>query len=170
MVTAQPQNPLQAQSTRPVLLAGHMPHGFKPKAQGFVRVVEQCPRSRRNLVSTFDAPELSSLHRPGFDRMAAWANKSLRPSQLRNIVAAHLLGRERFTKFHDCLRIAFHGPNLKKNSTSVNCIALYLNLPQFTSIYLNLPQFTSIYLNLPQFGSIRLGWTGSPLGRRWLGC
>src|SRR5207249_4083028 len=84
VIAAETQDPLQAQRTHTVFLTGYVPHGFKPKAQRLVRVVQQRPRCRRNLVATLDAPELSSLHRPSLDRLASWANKPVRPSHLRD--------------------------------------------------------------------------------------
>jgi len=115
MITPQPQNPLQAQRAHTVLLARDIPHGFKPKAQGLVRVVKQGARSRRNLVTTRDAPELPALHRPSLDGSAPWANKSIRPSQLGDVVPARCFSSKPIAKFDNRLRIRFHRRNLAEN-------------------------------------------------------
>src|SRR5205814_384215 len=102
----QTQNPLQAQRAHTVLLARDIPHGFKPKAQRFVGVVEQGARCRRHLVATLDAPELPPLHRPSFDPLASWANESIRPPQLGDVVSARLFAGKPLAKFTDRPRIA----------------------------------------------------------------
>src|SRR5881296_421799 len=124
MITAQAQNALQPQSTHAVFLIGDIPHGFKPKTQRLVRVVEQSACRCRNLMVALLAPEKTSLHRPSLCRLASRANKSTGPSQASNIVSAGLFGGKQVTKLKNSRRIRFHVAKLSTNPTRVKCIAL----------------------------------------------
>ncbi len=115
VIPTQPQNQLQAQGTHTALLTGDISQGFKPKSQRLVCVVKEGACSRRNLVIALHAPELPSVHSPSLVGLASWANKSIRPSQLRDVVSAGWFGRKPLAKFDDRLRIRFRRHSLAGN-------------------------------------------------------
>jgi hypothetical protein len=57
LVTPQPQHPLDPQRTRPVFLAGHIPHRPEPHDQRLAYILENRPRRHRGLAPTPSALE-----------------------------------------------------------------------------------------------------------------
>ena len=63
-IASQAKSALQSQSVGPVLLAGDVPHGPKPKPEGLLGVLEDRPRSDRGLESTLPTLKQSVAPRP----------------------------------------------------------------------------------------------------------
>ena len=93
-IAAQPQNPLQPQSAGTVFLTGQMPDRPKPKLERLARVVENRSGGGGNWIQAAGAHSSLPIHRPGATVLTPGADKTLRPTQLDQILLARLLGGE----------------------------------------------------------------------------
>src|SRR5436305_9406639 len=107
-VAAQPQHPLQPQSTGTVFLAGQPIHGPEPVHQRLARVLENRARGHRRLVTTRLALHQPRPHRPEVPACAARAAKAFRPSQPEQVVPARLLGIKPSLEFAQIPWIVLH--------------------------------------------------------------
>jgi hypothetical protein len=114
VIAAQVQNPLQAQGTGSVFLAGDVPHRLEPESQGLVRIGEQCPRRNRNVPLTGLATEHAPLHFPKRPTATLWARPSFRPAQLDKVVATRILGTKLITEFQNVFWVCDHAQTLAK--------------------------------------------------------
>ena len=113
LVTAKPQNPLQAQRTDPIFLAGHVPHGAKPSRQRQVRILKHRSGHTRYLTTTRSAhPTACGFHAPCFAPTAPGTHKSTRPPKFLQVFSATRFRRKTAFQFHHRSRIVFHTPTL----------------------------------------------------------
>ena len=120
LIASKAKNTLQAQSTRPVLLAGHKPHGSKPSAQRHSRPLKDDPRRHRDLMSVLPTMKVTPTCRPRLSlRPTPRTFKSLRPTATQDITAAcrlidkplqKLLVRPRIVFSRDRIRSSTHRP------------------------------------------------------------
>jgi hypothetical protein len=81
LITPEAKNALQTERTRPILLAGHKPHGGKSGSQRHSRAIENGSCRCRHLTCALPTMEISSTCCPWLSlRPAASALKSLRPN------------------------------------------------------------------------------------------
>jgi hypothetical protein len=113
-VPAQTEDALHAQSAGSILLVGDVPQGFEPQPQRFVGVGEERARGDRNVALAILAAESAPLGLPELPTTALWANPSLWPTQLDEVVAAGVFGVKLIAKFQQVLRIVCHVRNLAK--------------------------------------------------------
>jgi hypothetical protein len=93
-ITPYSQGSLHSQRADTRLLVGEPPHRSKPKAQGKVAVMKNCPGGRRSHGSTILAlPELP-LQLPTAVQSASWTPKSIRPPDADQIEPAVLFRSE----------------------------------------------------------------------------
>ena len=88
LVTTQPQSPLEAEGTHPVLLAGYVPHRSKPHRQRKMGVLKHSPRQHRNLHPASSAKPKPARNRPGVFLSASRTSKACGPPQLKKISSA----------------------------------------------------------------------------------
>src|SRR5215813_4993649 len=111
IVAAQAQLPLDPDGAGTVLLACDSPHRPKPKRQRFARVLEDCPCCHRALVPATSALQQNPPHRPTLPPATSWTPKTIRPTQLHQILPAGCLCREAGLKFGPIPRVVLHGPH-----------------------------------------------------------
>src|SRR5215471_11586259 len=111
IVAAQAQLPLDPDGAGTVLLACDSPHRPKPKRQRFARVLEDCPCCHRALVPATSALQQNPPHRPTLPPATSWTPKTIRPTQLHQILPAGCLCREAGLKFGPIPRVVLHEPH-----------------------------------------------------------
>src|SRR5579863_2679011 len=85
LIAAQTQYALQTQRTGSVLLTGHMPYRATPQLQGQMAVLENGASRHGGLVFTGGADQTPTPRRPRFSPPALWTDKSVRPTQGRQV-------------------------------------------------------------------------------------
>ena len=91
-------------------LAGHPPHGAEPRRQRRSRVLKDRPRGHGGLPSAIRAVEQHRprSHGPSLSLPAGRAPKPLRPSELHQVRAARVFGREPALELREIPRIILH--------------------------------------------------------------
>src|SRR6266850_3430988 len=107
-VSFQPQDPLQAQGTRPVLLARDVPDGSEPESKGHPGVLEDGSGCHGGLVMAPGALQTDAPDTPSPTVIALRTSEAVRPSQADEVLAAGLLGREARFELHEVSRVVFH--------------------------------------------------------------
>ena len=110
LVASQAQDLLKTDGTGTILLAGHVPDRSKPHPQWLVGVLKDSSRRYRGLVSTGTTNDPPSRCGPTAVALATWANKSIRPPQLQQILSAGILRAKPVLQFQNSPRIIFHTP------------------------------------------------------------
>lgn len=109
-VASQPENLLNRYRTGPSLLAGNLPDSAKPQPQGLVGVLEDCTGGDRSLAPAKAAHQPPPRRGPSLLRSAAWADKTVGPTQPHQILAACVFVRKPLFEFQDGTRVVFHTP------------------------------------------------------------
>ena len=107
IVTSKPENPLQAKSAGPMLLACHKPHGEKPSPKRLVCFMKQRSRSNGSLSFTFSAKKETTACQGWFIRNVptSGATETSRPSKFGDIIKAGIVVAKPFIKLLECFRI-----------------------------------------------------------------
>jgi len=106
LITPQPKNAFQTQSTRTVFLTGHKPHRSKPRSQGHSCTLKDSAGRYRGLSSTLPTMKITPSCCPWLCFTSALSTfKSIRPAAMRNIAAACQFIGKPFQKFLICARI-----------------------------------------------------------------
>lgn len=106
LITPQPKNAFQSQSTCAVFLAGHKPHRGKPSSQGQPCTIKDGASSYRDLTSALPTMKVTSTRRPWFGFSPALSTfKPVRPADTRKIAAACRFIGKPFQKRLVCTRV-----------------------------------------------------------------
>src|ERR1019366_7248559 len=93
-ITAESEDPLQAQGAGAVLLACHKPHRPKPDGEGLSRILEHGARRHGRLTVAARTLEQGGTNGPRLATSATWTPKPLRPPQLKEVLATTFFRRE----------------------------------------------------------------------------
>src|SRR5437667_5407930 len=107
-VAAQTQYALQPQGAGSILLRRHPPDGPEPHRQRFPRILEDRARRQRRLVLAASADQQVAVSRPSRSPATAWADKTLRPTQLQKVVPTRLFGSKPGLQFGQSTRVFLH--------------------------------------------------------------
>ena len=107
-IAAQAQKPLQPHCADTVLLIGHVPYRPEPKSKWFSGIFEDCPSRNRDLKVALATPVQPPLRFPTLSMITAWAPKSVRPSQFKQVLPTSSIGSKSFLEIKNCVRIVFH--------------------------------------------------------------
>jgi len=121
-IATQAQKPLQPHCADTVLLIGHVPHRPEPKPKRFSGVFEDCPSRNRDLKVALTTTVQPSLCFPTLSMITAWAPKSVRPSQFKQVLPTSIIGGKSFLEIKNCVRIVFHCLILYLGAGGVKCI------------------------------------------------
>ena len=105
LVTAQPQNALQAQRTNPEFLGRDVPHCQEPRPQWRTRALEDRASRRRGLTLARDAAELTTNCLPRRRAPAPRTTETIGPTNPLQILDTGGLGREPAVKLLESPRI-----------------------------------------------------------------
>ena len=107
-VTAQAQDPLDAQSTGPVLLVDDIPHGLKPQAQGQFRIGEKGACRHGEVVTASGATIEGRFHGPDLGLRTTRTVRTLRPADGFEIGTTRILILKSFVELQHGLRVLGH--------------------------------------------------------------
>jgi len=107
-IAAQTQEPPQPHCADTVLLIGHVPHRPEPNSKWLSGVFKDRPSRNRNLKVALTTPVQPPLRFPTLPMITAWAPKSVRPSQFKQVLPTSSIGGKSFLKIKNCARIVFH--------------------------------------------------------------
>ena len=111
-----------------VLLTGHVPYRATPQLQGQMAVLENGTSRHGGLVLTGGTDHAPAPRQPNFSPPALWTDKSVRPTQRRQVGTTLLFsGKPAFHLRHPRI-VLYHPFPLHVVVTGVNRIALLLNL------------------------------------------
>jgi hypothetical protein len=108
VVAAKPQNSLQTERVRSIFLVGNMPHRFKPHSQRLSSLMENSPRSNRNLAPTILTQEQAARHFPSAASAAFDASEPIRPSEGGQVCGASFFRGKAVPEFRQIARVVFH--------------------------------------------------------------
>src|SRR5207249_5252198 len=91
-----------------ILLRRHPPDGPEPHRQRFPRILEDRARRQRRLVLAASADQQVAVSRPSRSPATAWADKTLRPTQLQKVVPTRLFGSKPGLQFGQSTRVFLH--------------------------------------------------------------
>ncbi len=100
---------VKTQCTSTKLLTRYIPNRLKPKPQWFPGILKYCSSNNRSFMFTDRTSVKSSFHRPGLASITYWANKSMRPTKLFQIIKTSLFCCEPLVEFLQGLRIVNPG-------------------------------------------------------------
>lgn len=106
LITPQPKNAFQSQSTHAVFLAGHKPYCGKPSSQWHPCTLKDGACSYRDLASALPTMKVTPTRRPWFGFPAALSTfKPIRPAATRKIATACRFIGKPFQKLLVCARV-----------------------------------------------------------------
>lgn len=100
LVASQSQQTLQSFCTAASLLGADPPYGLKPHSQGLASALHHCSSRQGGLVPTGTTHKKVSIVYPRLRAFASWANKTVWPPNIKQVVSARLFRAKKCIKLH----------------------------------------------------------------------